>query len=293
MGNLTKQQFEWYLLKSLRKYLGDRKVILKTIDKINVEQQNVILIKDDVKNIYGIFYMNQWYEKYQQGDCLEDIVARIIVQARKSCLNFSVNLLETQSFQKIRNRIFFRIVEYKRNEKALKNVAFERKNDLAMVYYLLLDMDFHDQMKISCVKQTMLKRWGISEESFQKVAMRNTIRLFPPKIREISKVFSVSLPGFYLATNVYRMHGAGVIFYPNLLKKFCEEKGVCGMFLLPSSIHEMVFVLDNRGVKIAPQKLFYMVSKINKNRECTRKEDVLTTNVYYYNLKEDRLKALF
>lgn len=162
-----------------------------------------------------------------------------------------------------------------------------------MVYYLLLDMDFHDQMKISCVKQTMLKRWGISKESFQKVAMRNTIRLFPPKIREISKVFSVSLPDFYLATNVYHMHGAGVIFYPNLLKKFCEEKGVCGMFLLPSSIHEMVFVLDNRGVKITPQKLFYMVSKINKNRECTRKEDVLTTNVYYYNLEEDRLKALF
>lgn len=107
MGNLTKHQFEWYLLKSLRECLGDRKVVLKTIDKINVKQQNAILIKDDVENIYGIFYMNQWYKKYQQGDCLEDIVAQIIVRARKSYLNFSVHLLETESFQKMRERIFF------------------------------------------------------------------------------------------------------------------------------------------------------------------------------------------
>ena len=89
----------------------------------------------------------------------------------------------------------------------------------------------------------------------------------------------------YVATNKEGVNGASVILYPNLLRDFGIKIGE-SFYILPSSIHEVILVPESLGAQA--QVLIEMVKDVN--RIAVAEDEVLSDNVYLYDLDNDEIK---
>ena len=65
----------------------------------------------------------------------------------------------------------------------------------------------------------------------------------------------------------------------DMLKTFADEKG-CNLFILPSSVHEVLLICDEKGICAAGMKA--TVRDVNRNSDVIEAEEVLSDSVYYY-----------
>ena len=89
----------------------------------------------------------------------------------------------------------------------------------------------------------------------------------------------------YIATNSDSVLGAGVIMYPGFLKKAAKVLGG-NFYLLPSSIHEFLFLLDTGDCDY--ESLNDMVKTINENEVTLREQ--LSDRVLYYDCRKEELR---
>ena len=96
----------------------------------------------------------------------------------------------------------------------------------------------------------------------------------------------------YVATNKMRINGAGIIMYKDLLKKF-SDKINSSFYIIPSSIHELLFIKDVNG-KIDEDINGYkaMVYEVNHDSNVMSKGDFLSNSVYYYNRNTAEVEML-
>ena len=85
----------------------------------------------------------------------------------------------------------------------------------------------------------------------------------------------------FVATVPGKDSGAGILVYQDFMDKAAERVGG-DFFILPSSIHEVLLVIDTGDMKA--DALRDMVKHINKAE--LKPEDILSDNVYHYDSKE-------
>jgi gamma-glutamylcysteine synthetase len=81
----------------------------------------------------------------------------------------------------------------------------------------------------------------------------------------------------FVATVPDKIHGAGVIAYPNFMEDAAQKMGG-DFFVLPSSIHEVLLVKDNG--QMTAKELENMVKEVNATQ--VEPADQLTDHVYHY-----------
>ena len=88
----------------------------------------------------------------------------------------------------------------------------------------------------------------------------------------------------FVLTNKMKMNGAACILYQDVLKQFAKE---CGgnIFILPSSIHEVILVPAKKG--ITQSELDCMVRDVN--REAVEDGEVLSNHAYLYRKEVDKI----
>ncbi len=141
------------------------------------------------------------------------------------------------------------------------------------------------------INNELMKMWDISIHDLMRSAQKNTGRLFPAKIRNINSFLedygdiSMSEPGImYIASNDCMMNGASVILYEGLLKEFADTIGM-DFFVLPSSVHEMLFVPALESISV--NDMIDMVHDANDS--VVAEDEILSYSVYYYNKREEKL----
>ena len=90
----------------------------------------------------------------------------------------------------------------------------------------------------------------------------------------------------FVATVPDKIHGAGVIAYPNFMEDAAQKMGG-DFFVLPSSIHEVLLVKDNG--QMTAKELENMVKEVNATQ--VEPADQLTDHVYHYD-QTDRVFEL-
>ncbi len=68
----------------------------------------------------------------------------------------------------------------------------------------------------------------------------------------------------------------------DMLKTFANEKG-CNLFVLPSSVHEILLICAEKEMCVAELKA--IVSSVNRNPNLIEAEEVLSDSVYYYDCR--------
>lgn len=103
---------------------------------------------------------------------------------------------------------------------------------------------------------------------------------------------NLGLPDFILETlnvitNTKNLYGASVFGNADYLAEYCKGKGYTEMYILPSSIHEVLCMFPEKD-ELNPDALRTMVREVNATQVLPQEQ--LSDNVYYFNANTKELR---
>lgn len=275
----------------LREFYGDQaKVVLENTIKNNGIERCGISIRGK-SNLALVVYMEKFYEEYKSGKTIGEIVYEITKINEKNRKEKSLDIDFLRDYEKVKKKLVWRLVNHERNKKRLEDIPHIPCMDLEMVFYCEMYDETLGNISI-LIRNEQCDLWKIDAEQLKEDAIENTQRILPAQCVHLSEVLLCEKnenteEGMYVLSNQHLTYGAAAMLYPGELEKFAEKKD-CNLFILPSSVHE-VLLLPDRG-KEDPKMLMKMVRKIN--REMVSEEEILSDAVYYYDKERKEIRVL-
>jgi len=269
------------------------------------KNNNVLLhglsIKREADRVVPNIYMEGFYEQYVNGRSLESILGNIAeVYTSSRTDRFDDIEIWFSDYEKVKERLILQVMNKENNASLLETIPHKdlENTDLTAIYKVLLDTQGQGSATIP-VNHEHIAYWGIDGNDLYQAALENTERLCPAQVTNMHDIISELMGGEtgsrkelsdcviepynqYVLTNEQRVHGASVMLYPEVLQRLAENSGG-NLFILPSSIHEMVLMKDDGRLNAA--ELQTMVMEIN--HKLVEPEELLSDEVYYYD-KEGR-----
>lgn len=266
-------------------------VEISVVKKNNGVSKAGLSIREDEHDVSPLLYLDDYYIHYQNGELLENIIRNIRADYDKKVQMAAVKIPNLQEFENIRGRIIYRLVNYEKNKEILEDCPHIRLYDLAVTFRWVARID-DVGVSTSLITNKQVKEWGVSVNDLVLTARQNTPRLFPAQIIDmeemlagmVSFILYPSAIPMYILTNKQELNGASALLYGDILKDFANKKGA-DMYILPSSIHEVIMIPADRIDD--PKKLSSMVHEANTTVVSTG--DVLSDSVYYYDRKKDQI----
>lgn len=274
--------------------------VYKVMKNNSLELDSLVLVKEG-KNFSPNIYLQPYYEAYQDGVKISELVQRLC-SIYQNCTIPIVDNTFTYAYEQMKPFIIYRLVNYDRNLKLLEKIPHIRYLDLAITYHCLVREDEEGIGTIRITNEHM-KHWKAHLKELHELAAENTKRLFPETLRSMEEVirsmlmeelagqegekqdvvnpFILDSTGqknkMYILTNQKGINGASCILYPDVMCKLSEEFQ-SDFYIFPSSIHELILVPthDNKNSK----EYSDMVHEINVTQ--VAREEVLSDYVYYY-----------
>lgn len=135
-------------------------------------------------------------------------------------------------------------------------------------YLLVKESENEEQSYSMKIESSHLKQWDISEEeawetAYKHICEETHIVGMSQMMRELfgAPVEEEEDDMMYVISNHDKMKGASAILNEKALKEFAQKKGISRLFVLPSSIHEMIIVPDHGEYELSD--LSGMVSEVN------------------------------
>lgn len=270
-------------------------ITINHVIKNNGCEMDGLVIMEKGKDIAPTIYLDSFYELYTNGENIKNIIRQIevIYEQNKNNVTFDVNILK--HFDTIKDKIVYKVVNYRSNEKLLEQVPHKRILDLAVVFYCLLDNEY-GRSATALIYNNNLKNWNVTIDDVYKAALKNTPDLLHSKISSMAALFEkcgVNVDGeevdlkdyvpsdMYVLTNESKLNGAACILYENVLYDFAQKLGA-DLYILPSSVHEVILL--PKLSMFEKDELVNMVKEVNT--EGVAADEVLSDHVYEYNRTE-------
>lgn len=270
-------------------------ITINHVIKNNGCEMDGLVIMEKGKDIAPTIYLDSFYELYTNGENIKNIIRQIevIYEQNKNNITFDVNILK--HFDTIKDKIVYKVVNYRSNEKLLEQVPHKRILDLAVVFYCLLDNEY-GRSATALIYNNNLKNWNVTIDDVYKAALKNTPDLLHSKISSMAALFEkcgVNVDGeevdlkdyvpsdMYVLTNESKLNGAACILYENVLYDFAQKLGA-DLYILPSSVHEVILL--PKLSMFEKDELVNMVKEVNT--EGVAADEVLSDHVYEYNRTE-------
>ncbi len=241
-------------------------------------------------------YLERYYERYTEGlmtfDEVCDDVLKFFNEHKCPDLDFDVN--DYTSWEAIKGKIKMRLVNRKRNAENLKQLPHLILGELAIVF--VVELENGD----ACIKirnEHMKDMWNVTVDDLYTAAKANKdesiIKSMFAVISEMRGIpeellDEITPPGdnplMFVATNEVKYNGAAVLLNEEDLKDFAAEHG--SFYIIPSSIHELIFVVPN-GCKQASDEINDMIQSVND--EVVIPDEVLGDHAYYYDADTETL----
>lgn len=290
---MTDTKFYKDITTAVQKHLGEdwTAELLTNVTKNNgTNRVAMVLYKNDDK-IRPQIYLEKYYEDYQRGKELQEIVEEVLKMYRIAMKDINPkNLERLEEWTNIKERLALRIVSKERNQEELYNLVYEEVCDLVAIATICVERN-GEGVKSIRITQDLARKWNVSNEEILEAAKENTSKLFPPKIQDlyefVQDMVDISreelsqgrknFPDLQILTNDLCINGATVILYDSFMKEVYEHLG--GKFIiLPSSVHEVLVVPLEDSMYIP--YLQEVVESINQR--FVAEDEILSDNVYMY-----------
>lgn len=221
----------------------------------------------------------------------DEFVKEVVKDPQKS-LPFD---LRNISYEQAKDYLMVDVCNEKMNKKDLCKMPHERKGELALRYLMFWE-DPEGNARVSViVNDTLMRHWGIAEDTLRRDAWENMKKKMPPVVRNVHEVvgpalaqseeeledfenFAEELPMFCLLTNSRNFRGASYMLdeatMSGLAARYEDD-----LVILPSSIHEVLF-MRKKDVRQDVKELAGMVVEINENQ--VPLNEILSDNAYVY-----------
>lgn len=246
-------------------------------------------------------YLNSYYDEEEEGLSLPVIAEQILLLYEEENGLPAELAQQLKDFEKIRNRIAYKLINADDNAVLLSEVPHFRYLDLAVVFYIIVSESDDGQMT-ALIHNEHLGMWNVTREDLSDFAEKNMATLLPCRITPIEDAILAideeELPGgvyelsgeetdifpvdLYVLSNERGINGAACLLYRDVLKNFAEQVGD-DLVILPSSIHEVL---------LAPSKKALSYNELNEmiyyiNRSEVPMEDRLSDHIYYYSREQN------
>ena len=288
-------------------------VMVHKVTKNNDLVLTGISIRSREVNIAPTIYMDDYYNNYKNGRPVMEIIAEIenIYNTYKLEHNFDVNNIT--DFNHVQGKICYKLVNKDKNKELLSDAPYIQFHDLAIVFYVVVSED-SDRTGTITVRNNLMEMWGNPDiNELYRIAKNNTQKRYKGSVFnmieimgeiishnvdniepnivddffEMNFTYEDNMIPMFVATNNKKINGAGVILYEGLLKAFAEKIG-SDFYILPSSIHEVIFVPANGDMDV--RYLIQMVKEVNATE--VSPSEVLSDNVYKYHADTDFVEMM-
>lgn len=130
-------------------------------------------------------------------------------------------------FKYVKARICYRIVNTYKNFSRLENLPHRSILDLTLIYTIQLK-DEHASITIT---NSILRDWDVTEETLYEYASTNTERIFPSQIIDMESMLLQMISSDDISE-----------LKPNNTGLYVATKINNSFFILPSSVHELLFL---------------------------------------------------
>lgn len=261
-------------------------------ESARVEQQRIVKnngvvqvglsIREKEEMAAPVIYLEEFYEKYLAGASMEELGGALIALNRRYLAFPAWDYMEILDFQKTKDRIVYKLVNAKLNERLLREVPHLPMFDLAVVFYLVISPENSEKCSL-LIRNEHMNYWKQPVSVLYELAKRNTPRLLPVMVKPLSKyveeITGESIEGtpILMLTNEVYTNGAAAVLYPKVPGWIWKHLGR-NYYLLPASVHEFLIVPEYS--RINPAHLKEIVWQVNETELAP--EDRLSDSIYYF-----------
>lgn len=186
--NFTLEDFVTIVKEAVQEYFGEtEKVSLNHVMKNNGVELVGISVMEMNKNISPTIYLNSFYEEYQEGRKIGEIVDQVIHLYETSRPDESLNMDFFLQYEGVKKKLVFKLINYQKNEKLLADVPHVKYLDLAVVFYCMI---LNDQLGNATilVHNSHLDLWKVSLEQIFQDALVNTPKILGYELKNMEDI---------------------------------------------------------------------------------------------------------
>lgn len=268
--------------------------VIRVIKNNDVELTGVAITRQE-DSIFPTIYLEGLYEEFKEGARLSALVEKIINCHEEQSMALELDMDFFRDYDRVKNRIFYKLVSFENNKKFLRDAPHLRWNDLAVVFYYALEEDVVEGASITIKRQHMLM-WKQNAESLFRMAGRNMKRGMPELLVSMRELV-MELTGvwireedtvpMYVLTNQDKHFGAAAMLYSEKIGELAERFG-SDILILPSSIHEVLLLPDDSSRNYDAYR--QMVEEVNRTQVIP--EEVLSYGLYRYCRKNSEIEEI-
>ncbi len=296
-------EFEAKLKDTLQEMVGSEVSVQPTTQiKNNNTVYHSLIFMNQYDTLSPVIHLNNCYQDLQNGKSFNQIASDIYSLYQKSKNIPPLNVDVLFSLEQIKDKIVYRLVNYKRNETQLKSVPHIRFVDLAIVFYIQLETDSHTSASLQ-ITNKHLDLWKKTTKDIYVYAKENTCRIFPANMESILSAMKKLNPdeecledmdeesfhgsGFQILTNTGQYYGASCILYDHMLEAI-SQKLQDNYYIIPSSTHE-VLILSESIVNNC-NSMSEIIQDVNRTQ--LENEEILSDHPYYYDRQTMLLRTV-
>ncbi|MCR5703342.1 MAG: DUF5688 family protein [Eubacterium sp.] len=169
----------------------DGTVVIRNVLKNNGVRMKAVSILRKEERATPSIYLRQYYQEYKKGRSTDSICKEIfaIYENSMNAFHANVDLTELSDFERIRKKLFYRLINYEKNQSVLKDAPHFQFLDLAIVFYMYLESDENGISSVM-VHNYNLETWGKTAEEIREIALKNTWQKYPSWICDMEQLVS-------------------------------------------------------------------------------------------------------
>jgi len=314
------ENFKSYITEHIKEYLpeeyqGADISFIKKIKNNDTVLEGLQIMEKDAR-IVPVLYINGAYEAYQGGEEIDDVVSKLADSYMESSFKEKgfipdMPLGAIGQYERVKDKIFCRLVNREANKKLLQDRPFTPVEDLAVTYHIMIKSS-GDGIGSIAITEAMMDLYGVDTAALHEQAVANMEKLSPPVIQPLQTVLASymlpefmeeyglseeeakknlemiipenafgNLPEIICISNASGINGAVCIISPEVRQKVAEKIGG-DYYVIPSSVHEVLAVPKREDLHCAA--LQDMVQSVNGSE--VKEDEVLSSRVYEYNAKD-------
>lgn len=261
-------------------------------DRIFVE----FVVTESSREVYGL-KVQELYGSFQNGTEIAEMVQKVMEDLEKMKeAGFVDNAKTLEDYEKAKENLFIRPLNFDRNKDDLKNSVYRVIGDIALVLYMRVGV-LDGGVTSFKVRKDIVESWNQDWEEVFDNALLNTYFLTPPRLFLREKLlFDPNYRGENFMnilcdcpiqkdatgnclSNTERINGAISIFLPGVAARIGELMGN-GFYMVFTSIHE-VMIHSDCAEKIDVEELRENLKEVIE--EAISEKEFLTLKIYHYN----------
>lgn len=280
------EEFKERMMSVLRERTG-AEVSEEEVRKNNGVTISGMMLKEKGVNAAPVFYFRDFYENYRKGRDIgktADMLERLYLENRQFK---DLDVSFVTDWEKAREKIEIRLVNYEMNKEMLGNVPHIQFLDLAVIFYIGMG----DSAML--IGSAILEKYGKTPTDLYEEGLKNMNTPYSFMLSEVvNKMYKKELQKkaedtekMYVVTNSALRYGAAGMLDKEFMRdvvNFGERVKCC---IIPSSVHEVILIPVEKDTDI--EWLRGIVREVNDIR--LSKEEVLSYNIYVYDNEKDEI----